>query len=291
LGANTRARCAHDIQFTFLRLASYYVSDIIFSMEPTTQNKTTVAGSTPATTFDKKQLITPIAIIVAGALIAFGLYTAGNSNTGSNTNKDILKGALGADKPVVADVTKSDHVRGDRDAKIVIIEYSDTECPFCKVYHETMKKIFAEYGTDKKVAWVYRHLPLAQLHQKAEKEAEAIECATELGGEDMFWKYTDEVYATTKSNDSLDPSKLPEIGEKLGLDKTKLKACIDSGKYTQKIKESIAAGAKAGAAGTPYTVIQFKGENIPLVNEDGQGLGALPYNVMKKIIDNMLAAK
>ena len=107
----------------------------------------------------------------------------------------------------------------------------------------------------------------------------------------MFWKYIDELYATTKSNDGLDLATLPSIGTKLGLDKEKMKACIDSGKYTQKVKESIAAGAKAGAAGTPHTIIQFKGEFIPLVNEDGKGLGALPYNVMKKIIDNMLAAK
>lgn len=260
-------------------------------MEPTTQNQKTVAGTTPATAFDKKQLITPIAIILAGALIAFGLYTAGNANTGSNTSKDILKGALGADAPVIAEVTKADHIRGSIDAKVVIIEYSDIECPFCKVYHETMKKIFNEYEKDNKVAWVYRHFPLEQLHKNAQKEAEATECAAELGGEEMFWKYIDELYATTKSNDGLDLSTLPAIGAKLGLDKEKMKACIDSGKYTQKIKESIAAGVKAGAAGTPYTVIQFKGENIPLVNEEGKGLGALPYNVMKKIIDNMLAAK
>jgi len=258
-------------------------------MEPTTQNQTTVANSTSAT-FDKKQLITPIAIVIAGALIAFGLYTMGGK-TGNDSNKNIINGALGGDAPVVAEVTKADHIRGDKDAKIVIIEYSDIECPFCKAYHETMKKIFAEYGADGKVAWVYRHFPLEQLHKNAQKEAEATECAAELGGEDMFWKYTDELYATTKSNDGLDISTLPDIGAKLGLDKAKMKACIDSGKYTAKIQEAVAAGAKAGAAGTPYTVIQFKGENIPLVNEQGQGLGALPYDVMKKIVDNMLAAK
>lgn len=259
-------------------------------MEPTTQNQTTVANSTPATAFDKKQLITPIAIVIAGALIAFGLYTMGGK-TPNDSGKNLISGALGGDAPVVAEVTKADHIRGNKDAKIVIIEYSDIECPFCKVYHETMKKIFAEYGADGKVAWVYRHFPLEQLHKNAQKEAEATECAAELGGEDMFWKYTDELYATTKSNDGLDLSTLPDIGAKLGLDKAKMKACIDSGKYTKKIEEAVAAGVKAGAAGTPYTVIQFKGENIPLVNEQGQGLGALPYDVMKKIIDNMLTAK
>ncbi len=266
-------------------------------MEPTTQNQTTVAQSTPATsTFDKKQLITPISIIIAGILIAFGLSYSGNKTTSSKGGaKDLINGALQKNAPEVAPVTSADHIRGSKDAKIVIIEYSDTECPFCKVYHQTMKKIFSEYGADNNVAWVYRHFPLSYgpraLHKNASKEAEATECAAELGGEDVFWKYIDAIYATTKSNDGLDLSTLPSLAATVGLDQAKMKACIDSGKYATKIKESYDAGVKAGAAGTPYTVLQFKGEDIPLVNEQGQGLGALPYDVMKKIIDNMLSSK
>jgi protein-disulfide isomerase len=257
-------------------------------MEPTTNNQTNMANSTPVTAaFDKKQLITPIAIIIAGALIAFGLYATGNSSNTEN-NKDIVKGALQKDAPEVAPVTDADHIRGSKDAKIVIIEYSDIECPFCKRYHETMKKIFAEYGADDQVAWVYRHFPLAGLHKNAIKEAEATECVAELGGEDKFWEYLDLLYTTTKSNDGLDLSTLPDLGAKIGVDRAKLKECIDSGKYNTKIKEDIAAGAKAGAAGTPYTVINFKGESIPLVDETGRGLGSIPYDVLKKIIDKML---
>ncbi|MES2622852.1 MAG: thioredoxin domain-containing protein [Patescibacteria group bacterium] len=259
-------------------------------MEQTTHNQTQKP-------FDMKQLIMPLSILIAGALIAFGVYASekkGSDTTASN-GKDLINGALQAPEIEVAKVTDEDHLRGDKDAKIAIIEYSDTECPFCKVYHETMKKIFAEYGSNKQVVWVYRHFPLSYgdqvLHKYAAKEAEATECATELGGKDAFWKYIDEIYATTKSNDGLDPATLPDLAAKVGLDKAKMKACIDSGKYAEKVKASYDAGAKAGAAGTPYTVIQFKGENIPLVNEQGQGLGALPYDVMKKIIDQMLATK
>lgn len=268
-------------------------------MEPTNTNQTTVANSTPATvtksTFDKKQLITPIAILVAGALIAIGLYASGKKTEDtSKSGQELLNGALTQEKPVIAKVTDSDHIRGDKDAKIVIIEYSDIECPFCKVYHETMKKLHSEYKGSE-VAWVYRHFPLSYgdqaLHKNAAKEAEATECVQELGGTDKFWSFIDELYATTKSNDGLDVSTLPDLGEKIGVDKAKLKACIDSGKYATKIKESYEAGLKAGARGTPYTVIRFNGEDIALVNEEGQGLGALPYDVMKKIIDNMLAVK
>lgn len=264
-------------------------------MEPTTQNQTTVANSTPATkSFDKKQLITPVAIIIAGIIIAFSLNTS-KLSTSKGSGSDLISGALAKPEPEVAKVTSSDHIRGNKNAEIVIIEYSDIECPFCKVYHQTLKKIYDEYGKDNKVAWVYRHFPLSYgeraLHQNAAKEAEATECAAELGGEEAFWKYIDVIYATTKSNDGLALATLPDLAATVGLDKTKMKACIDSGKYAAKVRESYDAGAKAGAAGTPYTVIQFDGENIPLVNENGQGLGALPYEVLKKIVDNMLASK
>ncbi len=266
-------------------------------MEPTTQNKTTVANSTPAiaskSSFDKKQLITPVAILIAGALIAFGLYASGKKDADAN-GKGFLNDALAKPQAVIAKVTDADHIRGNKDAKIVIIEYSDIECPFCKVYHQTMKRIQSEYKADE-VAWVYRHFPLSYgdtpLHKNAAKEAEATECVQELGGQDKFWSFIDELYATTKSNDGLNVSLLPEIGERIGVDKEKLKACIDSGKYAAKVKESYEAGLKAGALGTPYTVILFKGEEIPLVNENGQGLGALPYDVMKEIVSNMLATK
>jgi protein-disulfide isomerase len=270
-------------------------------MENTTTNNqtTTVANSTPATMpvseFNKKQLILPISIIIAGALIAFGLYTSGNKGTSKVDSKNLINGAMAEPAIEVAKVTDADHIRGNKDAKIVIIEYSDIECPFCKIYHETMKKIYAEYSKDNQVAWVYRHFPLSYgdrvLHKNAAKEAEATECAAELGGKEVFWSYLDELYATTKSNDGLDMSILPSLGKKFGLDEAKMKACIDSGKYAAKVKESFEEGAKAGAAGTPYTVIQFKGENIPLVDEQGNGLGALPHDVMKRIVDNILSSK
>lgn len=263
-------------------------------MEPTTQNQTTVANSTPATSsFDKKQLITPIAIIIAGIFIAIGISYSGN--TTNNNGKNIFNNALQANAPEIPKITGSDHIRGSKDAPIVIIEYSDIECPFCKGYHQTMKKIYDEYGKDNNVAWVYRHFPLSYgaqaLHKNAAKEAEATECAAEVGGEDLFWKYIDIIYETTQSNDGLDLSTLPSLAEKAGLDKERMKECIDSGKYATKIKESYDSGIKAGASATPYTVIQYKGEMVPLVNEQGQSLGALPYEVMKKIVDNMLASK
>src|SRR6185295_5043808 len=89
-----------------------------------------------------------------------------------------LRQAAQSVKPVAAE----DHIRGDLAAPVKVIEFSDFECPFCKGFHATMKQVMADYEKDGKVAWVYRHFPIDELHSKARKEAQAAECAGELGG-------------------------------------------------------------------------------------------------------------
>src|SRR3989338_7324058 len=96
----------------------------------------------------------------------------------------------------VRPVSAQDHIRGDSQAPVKIVEYSDIECPFCKRFHPTMQQVMAQYQG--KVAWVYRHFPLS-FHQNAEKEAEATECANELGGDNKFWEYTDKLLDQTTS--------------------------------------------------------------------------------------------
>lgn len=108
----------------------------------------------------------------------------------------------------VAPVVPSEHIFGNANAEIFIVEYSDLECPFCKRFHETMVKVMAQYEKGAQVAWVYRHFPLDAIHSKARKEAEATECATELGGNDMFWKYANKLMEITPSNNQLDPKVL-----------------------------------------------------------------------------------
>ena len=100
-------------------------------------------------------------------------------------------------RPVSAE---RDHIYGNPDAPISLIEYSDFECPYCKRFHVTAKSVVEAF--DGKVNWVYRHFPLAFHNPGAQKQAEASECASELGGNDAFWKYTDALYARTKSGGS-----------------------------------------------------------------------------------------
>ncbi len=97
---------------------------------------------------------------------------------------------------IIGDVTskmmpidEADHVRGSRDAKIMIVEYSDFECPYCQMHHETMKSLVEKSGD--KLAWTYRHFPLTTIHDGAQLKAEASECIAQAKGPDAFWKYAD----------------------------------------------------------------------------------------------------
>jgi protein-disulfide isomerase len=219
----------------------------------------------------------PLAVIVAGALIAGSIYFgAGNQGSSYNTQTDGNK----QDSIEIAEVTSRDHILGDPDAKIVMIEYSDTECPFCKSFHSTLGQIMEAYK-DTGIAWVYRQFPIVELHSRAPKEAEALECAAELGGNEIFWAYLTKIFAATNSNDTLDPVQLPAIAETLGLNVTAFKSCLQSGKYAGKITADVKAAYKTGAEGTPFTVI-LRGSKRAII------IGAQDYDTVKAAIDDLL---
>lgn len=176
-------------------------------------------------------------------------------------------------------VNNEDHLLGNPNAEVVIVEYSDLECPFCKIFHNTMHQIVEEY--EGRVAWVYRHYPIVELHSKAPKEAEASECAFEQGGNSIFWKYIDEVFRVTQSNDSLNLAELPRIAGTLGLDVPQFNECLSSGKYTDKIKQAVADARESGARGTPYSVIISGKTQIPIN-------GAEPIESVRAKIDSVL---
>lgn len=237
----------------------------------------------------KKELLLPVSILVAGILISVSvIYSAGKKsfvaeNPEINQEANILNAVSPEGvKPVSAD----DHVRGDKNARLQIIEFSDLECPFCKDFHLVLQKAVSEY--DGKLAWIYRHLPLDGLHPKARKEAEAAECAAELGGNDGFWKFIDKVFEITPSNNGLDLALLPKIASDIGLDQKKFKTCLDENRYSDKINAQISDAESAGGRGTPYSIILDGKTDKKIVIP-----GALPFEgaqSMKAVIDKLLAS-
>lgn len=225
----------------------------------------------------------PIAIVISALLIAGAIvYTGKSSNTNpiqtGNTKEKQEKRSV-----EVAPVTEADHIFGNPNAPIMIVEYSDFDCPFCKNFHETMQKIMEAYGKDGKVAWVYRHFPIAQLHPNSPKVAEASECVASLAGNDAFWKFADLLISDRGTNEPTNITKLPEYAEQAGVDKTKFNECLESGTFTQKIKNDFELGIKAGAdSGTPHSIM-IVGDQQGVIN------GAQPYATVKSMIDTMIS--
>lgn len=183
----------------------------------------------------------------------------------------------------VPEVTDADHIRGNKDAKVTFIEYSDFECPFCKRFEPTMQQLEEEYGDKVKV--VYRHYPLS-FHANAQKEAEATECANDLSGNDAFWAYHDAILErTTSGGTGFALDALVPLAKELGLNESKFQDCLDSDKYAQHVKDDMSGGSAAGVTGTPGSILIDASGASQLLS------GAIPYATIKSAVDAALTAK
>lgn len=237
-------------------------------------------------------VIISISILMHGGIIKVGgARTVGSAAPAQPTAQAPAAPNQLPPEPVAGPVEPlkaEDHVRGDRKARILLFEYSDLECPFCKRFHPTAKQVVDEYERSSssnkgQVAWVYRHFPLDQIHSKADKEAEAVECAKDQGGEDAFWKMTDKIFEVTPSNNGLNLDDLPKLAGEVGLNSSTLKTCLDAGKYAAHVEADYQGGIKAGITGTPGNILlDTKTKKTKLIP------GALPFEQFKQAIDAML---
>jgi len=206
---------------------------------------------------NRQSFAIPAAIVVAASLIAGAIYLS--SKNAAPTPKE----APEEQEIVMRPVDASDHIRGNPNAPILLVEYSDYDCPFCAQFHTTMQRIVDKYGTTGDVAWVYRHFPITQLHPNAPGIAAASECVAELGGNDAFWTFSDLVFEEkpieTRNGQQhvglTDVSRLPEFAERAGVDRTEFSRCTASGKYGDAIAASVAEAQASGGNGTPHTLI------------------------------------
>lgn len=177
--------------------------------------------------------------------------------------------------------TERDHIYGNPDAPVSLIEYSDFECPYCKRFHPTAKELVDQ--SDGGVNLVYRHFPLDFHNPGAQTQAEASECAAELGGNDAFWAFTDAIYERTRSGGKGFPrNRLAPLAVEIGLDEAAFEDCLESGRHADRVKTDMAEGVQAGVSGTPG--------NILLNNETGEAVmraGAQPLGALQEAVNDL----
>lgn len=247
----------------------------------TNENNTAPTGAPKSI---QSSLAIPVAIVLGFGLIALSIYFSGGgkqpvSNVVESGEDEVVAGDIENINPI----TDKDHIRGNPNAPLVIVEYSDYDCPFCKSFHATLSKIMDEYGPSGKVAWVYRHYPITSLHPSAVHLAEASECVAELAGNDAFWKFSDLIFGERGTNELTDISRLPEFAVSAGVsDETGFQECLDSERNRSLVEEDFSNGIATGGRGTPHSIILIGDQKLEITG------GARPYEEVKLLIDRLL---
>jgi len=140
-------------------------------------------------------------------------------------------------------VDEHDHVLGPEDAPVTLLEYGDFQCPHCRAAHFYLKNVLATLGDD--VRFVFRNMPLTQVHPLAQLAAEVAEAA---GAQGKFWPMHDLIY---ENQDLLSPALLTRLGQRLGLDMQRFTDDMESHRFLSKVKEDFMSAVRSGAAGTP----------------------------------------
>ena len=174
--------------------------------------------------------------------------------------------------------------KGSQSARLVLIEFTDYQCPFCgRHFQQTSPQIDRDYVKTGRVKHVLRDFPLESIHKDAFKAAEAAHCAGDQG---QYWQMHDRLF---NSQNALAADHLASYAGALGLDVPKFKECLDSNKYAGKIRQDLADAQKVGVQATPSFLLGLAepgGSSVKVVKAIA---GAHPYPVFKEAIDSLLA--
>ena len=143
-----------------------------------------------------------------------------------------------------------DHIRGADDALVTLVEYGDYECPYCGQAEAVVRELLVSFGHDLRYVW--RHLPLSEVHPNARLAAEAAEAA---GAQGMFWEMHDRLF---EHQDQLTAADLLFHAESLGLDVDRMRTALDLRTYDQRVAEDVASADASGVAGTPTFFVNGK---------------------------------
>lgn len=217
----------------------------------------------------KSSLKIPGAIVLGGVIVALAVYVSMPKNPAARAGNPALVRPVGA----------SDHILGNPAARVMIVEYSDFDCGFCKDFHETLRQIVANEGAKGEVAWVFREFPLTEIHPNALASARAAECVATVAGNDAFWKFADSLFA----NQPVAPTRYGELAKAAGVPGDAFLTCyMNAPTADARIATDRKNALDAGASGTPYSLILVAGK-APIVMD-----GAYPYGAVKLLIDQAL---
>jgi protein-disulfide isomerase len=219
----------------------------------------------------KKFDISPsVAILIAGVLVAGAIMYV---------NLYPSEPIVATGKPLVEvnvpPPNAQDHIRGSFSAPIVLIEYSDFQCPFCSMIHPTLKRIVDESNGE--IAWVYRHLPLESIHPEALPSAIASECVAKQVGNEGFWKFADAMFA---DQSKMNAAEYIGLAGQFGANVPQFSSCAASGEFNELIAAQALDAQKNGGTGTPFTVVVKGDIQVPIS-------GALPYAQIMAVINSV----
>lgn len=175
--------------------------------------------------------------------------------------------------------------RGRADAPLVLVEFSDYECPFCiRHFQQTMPELDREYISTGKLRYVFMDYPIDQLHPAALKAHEAARCGGEQG---KFWEIHERLFSPAGTH-GLD--RLKALATEVGLDRGQFDTCLDSGRMQAPVRASVDKATQLGADGTPqmYLGVADAGGSFRIIRSIR---GAVPFPQIKQVIDGLLSAR
>jgi protein-disulfide isomerase len=152
-------------------------------------------------------------------------------------------------------VSPADHMRGGADGRVVLVEYGDYECPYCRLAHIQVLRLGKHFGDD--LTYVFRHFPLTEIHPHAGLAAETAEFA---GAQNRFWDMHDAIYAY---QDQLSLLFLSGAARALGLSERNLEIALEANTYAPKVAQDFRGGVRSGVNGTPTFFINGRRHDAP----------------------------
>ena len=228
---------------------------------------------------DNNQLKNYVIVALVTALIVLSVVWVRDSFSGGAENVNAAGinaagSAVGGNAAVATGVsTEGSYFKGEEDAQVTIIEFSDFQCPFCgRFFSDALPQIERNYVATGKVKFVYKDFPLDSIHPQATPAALAARCA---GDQEKFWEFHDKIFANQQS---LGSAAYGLWAGQLGLDAEEFDGCMASQKHLSAVRADFAEGQRVGVSGTPAFLI-----NGQLIS------GAQPYAVFQQAIEAALS--